>query len=165
MFHFGDNLDRSTHIVVMALVMVGVFGCAPATGSISGTVTYQGKPLPHGRVTFVCADGTVVSGKIASDGSYTIPQAPVGRAKVAVRCLEEAMPTLVLADPSELPGAKGTGSSTNVPRTPMMVPSALKPKSKPTVFRIPDHYQEAEKSGLTYEIQQGNQTHNIKLEE
>ena len=148
----------------MALVIMDTSGCAPPTGSVGGTVTYRGKILPHGRVTFVCADGTVLSGKIEPDGTYAIPAAPAGFAKVAVRSIEEAMPASITVDPSELTPAKGAGSSDNRPRAPLMMQSREMPKSKPKALRIPDHYQEAEKSGLTYEIQKGSQTHDIRLE-
>jgi len=164
MLSFYHNLYRSSFIVVMALVIIGTSGCAPPTGSVSGTVTYKGKSLPYGRVTLVCADGSVVSGIIDSDGTYRIPQAPAGPAKLAVRCIEEAMPAVLTVDPSDLPGAKDAGSSANASRAPRMIQSAEKTKSKSKAMRIPDHYQEAEKSGLTYEVQKGDQTHDIRLE-
>jgi hypothetical protein len=155
---------RSSSLVLATLVFLGASGCAPPTGSISGTINYKGKSLPYGRVTFVCADGTVVSGKIDSDGTYLIPQAPAGPARVAVRCLEEAMPVLVSVDPSGLPGGKGMDASVHAPRGPMMIQSTEKPTSRPKPMRIPDHFQQAEKSGLTYEIRKGDQTYDIKLE-
>lgn len=150
--------DCSASILVMALVILGISGCARSVGSVSGTVTYKGQTLAYGRVTFVCADGTVVSGKIESDGTYTIHEAPIGPAKVSVRCLEEAMPTLTLADPSARPGVRGTGR-----QAPMMLPAADKPRSQ-KALRIPDHYQAAETSGLTYDVRTGHQTHAIRLE-
>jgi len=155
---------RSSSLVLTTLVFLGASGCAPPTGSISGTVTYKGKSLPYGRVTFVCADGTVVSGKIDSDGTYSISQAPSGPARVAIRFLEEAMPILVSVEPSELPGGKGADSSAHAPQGPMMIQSSEKPASRPKPMRIPDHFQQAEKSGLTYEIRTGDQTYDIKLE-
>jgi hypothetical protein len=164
MLFWRTNVLRSSFLELMALAILGTSGCAPSTGSVSGTVTYKGKNLPYGRVLFVCADGTVVSGRINTDGTYTIPQAPVGLARVAVRCLEEAMPVLTSVDPSDLPGGKGTGFSGNAPQGPMMIQSAEKPNSRPKPMRIPDHFQQAEKSGLTYEIRRGDQTYDIKLE-
>ena len=158
------NMLRSSSLVMTTLLILGASGCAPPVGSISGTVTYKGKSLPYGRVTLVCADGTVVSGKIDSDGTYSIPQAPAGPARVAVRCLEEAMPVLVSVDPSELPAGKGMDSSVHAPQGPMMIQSPEKPISRPKSMRIPDHYQQAEKSGLTYTIRQGEQTFDIRLE-
>ena len=161
---FCRPLVRASYLVVLALVIRNGSGCAPPTGSVSGTVTYQGKRLPYGRVTFVCAEGTVVSGKIESDGTYAIPQAPVGPVKIAVRCLEEAMPTLIMVDPREQPGAKGDGSPASAPQTPMMVQAAENSKSRPKSWRIPDHYTLAEKSGLIYDVQKGKQVHDIRLE-
>src|SRR5712692_3775790 len=126
MLHFCSNICPCSFLCVMALVIIGASGCAPPTGSVCGTVTYRGGILPHGRVTFVCADGTVVSGKIESDGTYAIPHAPAGPAKVAVRSIEEAMPALITVDPSELTPAKGAGPSNHSPQAPMMMQSAEK---------------------------------------
>lgn len=155
---------RQFCFLLVALTIPGASGCAPPTGSLSGTVAYKGKSLPYGRVTFVCADGTVVSGKIDSDGTYLIPQAPAGPARVAVRCLEEAMPALVSVDPSELHGGKRSDSPAHAPQGPMMIQSPEKPTARPKPMRIPDHFQQAERSGLTYEIRRGEQTYDIKLE-
>jgi hypothetical protein len=159
-----NRVSRFCFGVVLALLIPGTSGCARPTGSISGVVTYKGASLPYGRVTLVCADGTVVSGKIESDGTYTIPQAPVGPAKVAVRSIEEAMPAVTAVDTNELPAAKDAGPSTNLPRGPMMMQAAEKTKPKPKALRIPEHYQQAEKSGLTYEVLPGDQTYDIRLE-
>lgn len=163
MLDFRNDLGHSASILVLALVIVGASGCARPLGSVSGTVIYKGQCLAYGRVTFVCADGTVISGKIESDGTYTIRQAPTGPAKVAVRCLEEAMPTLTMVDPGARLGTKGVGSSAKARRAPMMMPAAEKPLVQ-KARRIPDHYQAVETSGLTYEIRPGNQTHDLRLE-
>jgi hypothetical protein len=56
------------------------------TGSVSGKVTVQGKPLAAGTVTFVSADKK--SPKVASapvkDGDYSLKDLPVGKYLVAV---------------------------------------------------------------------------------
>jgi hypothetical protein len=164
MLSFCNSPARGLYLLIMVLVLAPSCGCAPPTGSVSGTVTYQGKTLPYGRVTFVCAEGTVVSGAIESDGTYAISPVPVGPVKIAVRCLEEAMPALTTIDPSEQPGAKANASPGGAPQGPMMMQSPEKPKSRPKSWRIPDRYQLAEKSGLTYEVQRGNQAYDIRLE-
>jgi hypothetical protein len=65
------------------LVALICAGCNPATGTISGTVTYKNQPLPGGSVTFVTDNGTA-TGTISNDGKYTADNVPVGNAKVTV---------------------------------------------------------------------------------
>src|SRR4051794_18548545 len=55
---------------------VGVLGCG-GSGSVSGSVTYDGKPLPGGNVAFVSAQGgPTLSATIDSGGNYTIGKIP-----------------------------------------------------------------------------------------
>jgi Protein of unknown function (DUF1559) len=57
------------------LVSCLLLGCAesrPKTAVVTGKVTYQGKPVPHGTITFVPANGPAATGEIRPDGSYTL---------------------------------------------------------------------------------------------
>jgi hypothetical protein len=50
-------------------------GCGPSrpeTASVSGRVTYQGKPLPDGTVTFYPTAGRPGRGTIGPDGTYKL---------------------------------------------------------------------------------------------
>lgn len=67
-----------------ALTALAVCGCSPATTDVSGTVTYQGKPLPAGSVTLVDSSGAVHQAQIQADGKFTVPNVPVGSVRVAV---------------------------------------------------------------------------------
>jgi hypothetical protein len=58
-------------------VMFGLFlpGCSGAFqdhAEVSGTVTYQGKPLPGGIITFTSDKGEQTSATIDENGHYTI---------------------------------------------------------------------------------------------
>src|SRR5262249_45419644 len=77
----AGRLSRSCTLMVLLLT---VTGCGPYTGSVSGTVTFKGKPLPGGMVTFSHSDGRFSYGKIAGDGSYSTPNAPAGEVKIGV---------------------------------------------------------------------------------
>src|SRR2546421_9946630 len=74
-------------------------GCAPGIGSVSGTVTYQGKPLTTGTVVFFDAANNSPSSPIQPDGTYTIGKVAAGQARIAVM-----MPMAIY-----LPGGANTG--------------------------------------------------------
>ncbi len=55
------------------------------TGTVSGKVTYDGKPLSIGFVTFVGLDKRTYSANIQPDGTYTLKKGlPVGRYRVTI---------------------------------------------------------------------------------
>jgi len=59
--------------------------------SIEGTVTYQGKPLADGELTFMPEAGPGCGADIASDGTYSVPKSygPMpGNCKVVVKKYE-----------------------------------------------------------------------------
>ena len=53
-------------------------------GDVSGTVTFNGRPVTSGTVQAVPADGVVREAAIGPDGSYALPDLPVGDMRVAV---------------------------------------------------------------------------------
>jgi hypothetical protein len=71
-------------LVPFALLLLAAVGCAPATTDVSGTVKYQGKPVPAGSVTLVDSSGVVHQGDIGTDGRYSIPKVMVGSVRIAV---------------------------------------------------------------------------------
>ena len=107
-------------------------------GDVSGTVTFRGEPLALGTIAFMSADGSVVQGNV-QDGVYHIAKVPLGLAKITV-----------FAHPS--------------PIWPNMVdqvqaPPAFRKKFVP----IPERYQNADQSGLTYTVVRGKQTYDVPL--
>lgn len=66
------------------LVLMLCVGCG-GTGELSGNVSYKGKPLKGGAVTFVEKEtGRSYPSMIGPDGGYKIPQIPTGDYKVCV---------------------------------------------------------------------------------
>jgi hypothetical protein len=60
---------------------------------VIGKVTFKGQPLAAGTIKFTSADGkTVISGKIAADGSYAIAKLPVGDYRVSVTSKKPVLP-------------------------------------------------------------------------
>lgn len=61
--------------VVLAVAAMFVCGCGAAsseTAPVRGKVTYKGKPVPNGTITFVPAVGPAATGELQQDGSYEL---------------------------------------------------------------------------------------------
>src|SRR5262245_42042892 len=80
---------RSTILAAAGLaVAAAISGCESGLGygDMSGTVTYEGKPLPGGEVIVTNeADNLMASGYVSPEGTYSIKQAPAGPVRVIVR--------------------------------------------------------------------------------
>lgn len=74
------------------LMLLVAIGCGDGrvrlpTAGVSGTVTYQGKPLSGGRVLFYHPSGQAAAADIAADGSFKF-LAFQGKNQVAVYCYQ-----------------------------------------------------------------------------
>jgi len=72
---------------------IGVVGCGPKTGgpayaNVSGTVTYNGKPLEKGQISF-STDGRPPTEANIVDGKYS-GQAMIGTNKVAIAAFRKS---------------------------------------------------------------------------
>jgi hypothetical protein len=69
-------------------------GCSSGTATVSGTVTYEGKPVKTGYISFAPVDGkgTIASGPIA-DGKYTVAMEP-GSKIVKIEAADDAGPAI-----------------------------------------------------------------------
>ncbi len=153
--HGEQSAARTGNWCVTAVAVVGLLaGLAVATSGcgsgnrlslvpVHGTVTYQGKPLGHGRVVFVPQEGTPgprLAGIIKSDGSYHIRTtgrdgAVIGKYIVTVH--RRTLP----ATPEEKENRWFVG--------------------KPL---IPFKYFKERESGLSFEVKKGDNEYNIELE-
>src|SRR5262249_19922925 len=120
---------------------------------VSGQVTYNGKPVTGGEVSFVAEGGFSSKGIIDKNGNYTI-SAPVGNVKISVNN------TML----SKGAGGEGTKHSTGMK-------GAGKPRSdasearklEGTYIRLPTKYLSVDTSPLTYVVKNETQTYNIEL--
>lgn len=120
------------------MVLFALSGCGAGGASVSGTITYQGKPLPTGAVTFSGGEnGSVTVSSPISNGKYSMSEVPVGPVKISVT-----------TPPPSPPPPPGT-------------PAAAPPTE---TIPIPQKYAIADQSGLTYTVKSGTQTHDINLE-
>jgi len=139
---------RGWQWVAVGLLSVALAGCDSArTGDpndvkVSGTVTFDGKPLPSatGVIMFrTSSGGTAGAGPIDADGHYTV-SLPPGTYQVAVSCT--AAPTM-----SSMPtgGPGEPGSDPPAPGSPL-------PGTPSLESVIPAKYSNPETSGLTATI-------------
>jgi hypothetical protein len=126
----------------MSFLVLFVLGCS-GLGDVSGTVTYQNKPVLFGTVLIECADGSIRQGNIEKDGSYTVRGVAAGDVKVAVNSPNPKGVTIL---PSKIPERK---------QEPYPV--------VPGWFPIPRKYDSPSTSGLTYQVRGGANTINIEL--
>src|SRR5262245_6140514 len=77
-------LVRLFSVLLLSILLVA--GCtrsAERQAEVSGKVTYNGKPLPGGRVTFVGSKGYTGSGIISPQGEYSL-HSPLGEVQIGV---------------------------------------------------------------------------------
>ncbi len=112
---------------------------------VTGKVTFNGNPLPGGRIVFQTVSGGFAStGDIDESGNYTI-NAPVGEVQISID-------NTMLTQRMETPHPKRPGAEDAKP---------LKGK----FVRLPARYRDITRSGLKYTVKPGPapQTHDIEL--
>jgi hypothetical protein len=149
-------------VPLFLLLLVG--GCAPGKGKVAGQVTFNGAPLPGGRVTFQPADPrqNAVSVELDDQGRYAA-ELPAGDVAVSIdnRELEPRSPQTG-GIPAGLPPdlrdkIRKAGGTASPPR-----PEGA-PKSSGKYVAIPSRYYAAETSGLTFRVRGGQQTEDLPL--
>jgi hypothetical protein len=133
-------------LLVLLLLPLTTSCGSQAKGTVSGKVTYQGKPLPSGFVTFVPEKGAPVYSEIQSDGSYRVDQVPIGLVRIGI----------------QPKSAQNTLASSAMPRNPQDV-TKLKAAMTATETQIPSQYANPNSSGLTYTVTKGLQQYDIVL--
>jgi hypothetical protein len=157
----------------LAALLVGVGGCGTPRCDVSGKVTYQGKAVVCGTITFVGSDGMPIVVPIQSDGAYQAKQVPVGPVQVAVLSLDPARPLnpfLATGRPD-----KQAGGAADAEADSRFSPSVRNPPADrsnwtdPQVdrsrwFPLPKSYELVPTSGLTAELHRGENTVNFDLQ-
>jgi hypothetical protein len=69
--------------LLCASLLTGVCGCG-GTATVTGKVSYHGRPVSSGSVIFLGADQTARSGVIEPDGSFKVEGVPVGEVQIGV---------------------------------------------------------------------------------
>jgi hypothetical protein len=146
--HTICSLKRRGRVLPLLLLALPLAtGCGGQTkGTVSGKVTYQGKPLSSGFVTFVLEKGSPLHSDIQSDGSYRMDNVPVGTVKIGIQpksASNQPSPSAMPRDPREFAKIKKESTERGMP--------------------IPPKYTDPNRSELTYVVTKGQQQHDIAL--
>src|SRR5689334_18166198 len=76
-------------LCICTVVFANAIGCGqkamdPNRTIVSGIITYDGKPLPAGSVSFESSEKGIATSTQIKDGSYLTDRAPIGKIAVGV---------------------------------------------------------------------------------
>ncbi len=146
------RLTRMTPVLGALAAALCLAGCGNHVGSVTGKVSYVGKPVVIGSIVLVNEDTLAFHQEsIQPDGTYHIGNVPYGVYKVTVHS----------ADPDKRPVSRP-------------VPANLKKKPKETEpppprpdadkwFAIPERYSDWRQSDLSVTVSQSSTTFDIRL--
>ena len=146
-------------LCLLSGVLLAAVGCGERPphsvdyAEVSGKVLYKGNPVPGGRVTFITPKwGFSGIADIDENGQYK-GMSPVGDVLIGVDNWMLRPPKVEKGKkpPPKVPSLKVPGEETRPP---------LKGKYVP----IPAKYADPSKSGLTFKVEKGTQTHDITLD-
>jgi hypothetical protein len=118
----------------------------PELAPVTGKVTYQGKPVTQGLISFqpVRPDGTPATGTVGPDGTYSLQTADADGARLG----EYRVAISARKEPEKEPDTA----------TPPM-------KKRPVIeSQLPLRYEDLEKAQLTRKVDSGRNTINLDLE-
>jgi hypothetical protein len=134
-------LRRFAPALALAATCFFATGCSESTGTVSGTITVNGKPLPAGLITFESQVGKHDAFSAAiKDGKYETAPIPAGDCKITV-----------IHSTVAGPGGSGGGNDLAPPK-----PGAGG-KTGPAI-EVPSKYQRSDTSGLEFKVKSGPNT-------
>jgi hypothetical protein len=132
----------------LAVLAALASGCGTKTTTVSGKVTYQGKPVVWGNVAVVASDGINYPATITLDGAFVIENVPVGPCKIGVNS----------PNPWGRSGGRGAAAEEKEGTVGLgtRIPQDTRPRPPAGAwFEVPDKYMDPLASGLTGEIKAG----------
>jgi len=145
-------------ILLYGCVVSLVVGCGPRFGDVSGDVSYKGKPIPGGMLTFRPKDDSMnsVTYVLERDGKFKV-RLPAGPVRVCLDNREfEPRPATM---PAMAPGLN----------LPSEVMKAMQSSSKESTkvsdrwVKIPEKYYDLLATDLSFDVKGGQQTQKIEL--
>lgn len=161
---------------VLVLLLPLAVGCGGGKGTVSGTVTLDGQPLPVGNIAFLPSQGPGASGRI-EDGKYSVKGVPAGQVTVTVETISIKKEIDSVTQPSRDAPNRGTAT---IPQNMAQVPENARAKMeemkkqaddrasrikelKGKYREVPEKYSKAGSSGLTTTVKGGPNTFDVQL--
>jgi hypothetical protein len=130
-----------------ALAALAVFllssaaGCGSATATVSGTVTYNKKPVRSGTVMLLGDGVPPVYADLNDEGAFTFSAVPVGKVRMTVSSPDPARPKMERGDTK----AKSKGTP------------------DPRWFPLPARFSDPDNSGLQFDVAPSNNVWTVML--
>jgi hypothetical protein len=151
-------------VVLLFGMCCAIVGCGKQTGTVTGKVTYQGKILKGGTVTFQNTESgeRSFSSEIQEDGSYTVQDAFTGAYKVCVStsALRPASGAFAAPPTKQHPNK---ASDADIPAGGSNPRAQQEARNIKRYKQIPEDYSKPDKTDLSYTVVSGAQTHDIEL--
>jgi hypothetical protein len=135
---------RRVSLTLMIASIGLVCGCG-SSATVSGKVSFDGRPVTYGSVIFLCDDNTAYSTAIQPDGTYRLEQIRSGDVKIGV----------ITPAPSK--------SSKHQRSTPLADAKAASPGAKSDRIMVPKRFRDPVGSGLIAKIGSGNVSYDIDI--
>jgi hypothetical protein len=136
------------------VVFVLLAGCGPSYNKVSGTVSYKGKNLTMGTITFFSGDGKTKSfTTIGPNGFYEAIDPPLGKVRVGIAVKPPVSVNVVTKG--------GKDKDKDVAKPKAIIGDTPSANVEPVI--IPPNYADPGKSGLTTELKSGSNTFDIEL--
>jgi hypothetical protein len=149
-------------VLLVPLAVVLLAGCGNY-GTLSGTITYNGKAVPKATITFLCSTGAVPVTNSDEEGHYRVSKVPRGPAKISVHNLTQIMPIMMgkMMGKQKDAGGKDSGKDSKAGIDQMMKQFGAAGDSK--LLILPEKANDPERSGIVVDVLGGNQEFDIVI--
>jgi len=149
-------------LVLCAGVLAFSLGCGNrSTGTLTGKVTLNGESLEAGQVTAHNAAGDRVGTAMISDGTYTLPDLPLGTVTLLVQTYRPGGDPVVEGLPKAPPGSPPLS-----PETRKKMIEGLPEKTRQQIEKlkpVPPKYGSTETSDLKAVVKAGRTTFDVEM--
>lgn len=148
---------RTLLLVGAVGLVVGCGGDVPRS-TVTGTITYRGKPLRDAAVVFLASDNQTHALIINTDGRYKVD----GVARGTVRVVVQPEPESAASSRPEKPAAPrrgGAEDAKDAARAPAPPPAPATKSGPP----IDPKYAKPETSGLSFELKEPTQQYDLDI--
>jgi hypothetical protein len=148
--HQRFRMDWRLVVLLPAVLILPSCGSVKR-GDVHGKVSYGGRPVIYGSVVLIGSDDMPVTGRINSDGTYSVDGVPTGAVRVAVVSHDPARP-------------KRHQRRINPKTAPPTLPQPTAPEvDRRKWFPLPKQYGQAGTSGIRTTVHSGDNTFDIDL--
>jgi hypothetical protein len=136
----------------LLVIVLAFFFSGTKSATVTGRITYQGKPVIWGSVVLVGADGRCAAGRIEPDGTYRVENASLGSVHVGV----------ISRDPLVQNWATNLKASRTRPSAKLF--ATPPPVDRRRWFPLPQQFEEPTNSGMTLILKKGTNERDITLQ-